>query len=130
MKFKFIIIISILLTSCASAPSSGDLANADYGRVMNTSECKSIAEAKIRSTLKDPGSAMFTSSGCATGYWSSVPIMGLPIAYGYIQSGTVNGKNSFGGYVGARTYSALIRDGAVVRYCVTDNDGLCFPKSY
>ena len=130
MKFKVILLISLFLTSCASAPTSEELANADYGRVMNASECRSIAEAKIRSTLKDPSSAIFTNGGCTSGYWSSVPIMGLPIAYGYLQSGTVNGKNSFGGYVGARQYSVLIKNGLVVRYCIADEDGLCFPSSY
>tara|TARA_B100000287_G_scaffold104052_1_gene96287 strand:+ start:467 stop:856 length:390 start_codon:yes stop_codon:yes gene_type:complete len=129
MKFKLFLFISLFLSSCASAPSSEELANADYGRLITTSECKSIAEARIRSTLKDPSSAIFTSNGCTSGYWHSVPVMGLPIAYGYLQSGTVNAKNSFGGYVGARSYSVLIRNGIVVRYCIVDDDGLCFPSS-
>jgi hypothetical protein len=33
---------------------------------------------------------------------SSVPVLGMEAAFGYLQKVEVNGKNSFGGYVGFR----------------------------
>jgi len=123
-------LLLVVITSCASYPDAEEIASADYGTYVSPSECKSIAEATIKFGLKDPSSAVFSHSSCSTGYWNSVPIMGLPIAFGYMQTGTVNAKNSFGGYVGAKGYSVLIRNGNVIRWCINNEDGLCIPNTY
>jgi hypothetical protein len=123
-----ILLIASVISGCASAPSAEQIANADYGREMSPEECQSIVESVIAFGLKDPGSAQFRHQPCVKGWWNSVPILDMSVAFGYWQKGEVNAKNSFGGYVGFRTYSALLRNGAVVRICVSDEDGLCFPK--
>lgn len=120
---------AILLSACASGPSKGQLKNADFGRNMTPDECVSIAENTISNTLKDPNSAQFRNQQCFKGYWSSAPIIGMSVAFGWVQKGEVNSKNSFGGYVGFRPYQVLIRNGQVVRYCLADDDGLCVPMS-
>jgi hypothetical protein len=131
MKKKFNLLlccsVSILLSACASAPTEEQLRNADYGSYQSPATCVQLVEARIRATMKDPYGAQFNHGSCIKGWVSSVPIMGLPVAFGYYQTGSVNGKNSYGGYVGFRPYLALVRDGRVIRYCVTDNEGLCIP---
>ena len=123
-----LLVIAIMLSGCASAPTEEQLANADYGSYQSPEDCIRVAEEVIANSLKDPFSAIFRHSTCRTGYWSSVPIFGMPVAFGYTQSGTVNGKNSYGGYVGARSYRVLVKNGYAVRWCVADSDGLCMPS--
>jgi len=127
-KLAIGVITVILLTSCASKPTQNELLSADYGRDMSPEECVSIAQDTISRGLKDPSSAQFRHGTCVKGYWSSVPIMSLKKAYGWYQVGEVNAKNSYGGYVGFKPYQILMKDGYVVRYCITDNKGYCVPK--
>ncbi len=101
---------------------------ADYGRDMSADECVKVAERVIANTLKDPAAAQFRHSPCLKGAWGSAPLLGMKAAFGWMQRGEVNGKNSYGGYVGFKSYQALINDGVVVRYCVTDDNGACWPK--
>lgn len=117
----------LALSGCASLPTSAELAAADYGRDMSPDECIAVIEPALASTLKDPGSAQFKHVACYKGAMNSVPIMGLPVAYGWLQQGQLNAKNSYGGYVGFRNYMALLRNGAVVRYCVAEPNGTCMP---
>ena len=112
------------LTGCASAPTQEQIANADYGRYQSSKKCVEIAEEVIRNSLKDPISALFTHGACMRSWWGGI---GKSVAYGYLQRGTVNGKNSYGGYVGARKYAVLIKNGYAIRWCVTDYNGLCIP---
>ncbi len=95
---------------------------------MTASQCTQLVEQVLSYGLKDPSSAQFRHpTPCSQGWMSSVPIYGLKAAFGYYQEGQINGKNSFGGYVGFRTYRVLMRDGRVVRHCIADADGLCSP---
>jgi hypothetical protein len=128
-KLAIGITVVFFLASCASGPTQEQLASANHGRDMSSEECRLITESFISNTLKDPSSAQFRHSNCSKGYWGSVPIKGMKVAFGWIQKGEVNGKNSFGGYVGFRSYQVLIKDGKVGRYCVSDKDGLCWPSS-
>lgn len=128
LKVLAVLFVTSLLGACASGPTQQQLASADYGRDIPASECAKIAEQVISNGLKDPSSAQFRHSPCFKGYWGSVPIMGMGVAFGWVQKGEVNGKNSFGGYVGFRPYSALIKNGQVLRYCISDKDGLCIPS--
>jgi hypothetical protein len=119
----------IFISGCASAPSTEEIANANYGRDMRPEECIALAERVIGNSLKDPGSAQFRHTGaCFKGYWGSVPIAGMKAAFGWLQVGEINGKNSYGGYVGFRQYQVLIRDGIAIRYCMADKDGFCIPE--
>lgn len=121
------VLTSLLLCACAAAPTSVEMSNADYGQDMTPQDCVRVAEGIIANSLRDPGAAQFRHSPCQRGYWSSVPILGMPVAFGWFQRGEVNGKNAYGGYVGFRPYQVLMKDGAVVRYCIADQNGMCVP---
>ncbi len=119
--------MAAFFTGCASAPTQEERASADYGNDMTQEQCIAITEKVISDTLKDPGSAQFRHNSCTKGYWSSVPIAGKPKLFGWFQSGQVNGKNAFGGYVGFRPYQVLMRNGVPVRWCVSEQNGMCYP---
>jgi hypothetical protein len=122
------IIVLATLAGCASGPTQEQVQNAYFGRDISAQECTSLAEHFIAGTLIDPTSAQFRNSRCSKGYWDSVPVLGMGVEFGWLQTGEVNGKNSYGGYAGFRTYQVLIRDGAVVRYCISDKNGTCIPS--
>jgi hypothetical protein len=93
---------------------------------MSEKQCTDVAENYIRSTLKDPFSAQFSSTGaCTKGAMKQGFLQGGATFFGYLQKGAVNAKNSYGGYVGFRPYMAIIHDGIVVNYCIEDKDGIC-----
>lgn len=118
-----------LVSGCASLPTPEELSTADYGNDMTPEQCTAAVERTLSGTLKDPSSAQFRHSPCIHGAMNSVPIMGLPVAYGWLQQGQLNAKNSYGGYVGFRQYIAIIRNGAVIRYCLAMENGTCAPVS-
>lgn len=119
-----------LLAACAAGPTQQQLDNADYGQDMAPSECIAIAERLVADKLKDPSSAQFrNSSTCFKGHWGANPFLGMKTEFGWMQMGEVNGKNSFGGYVGFRPYRVLIKNGRAIRYCTSDKDGLCMPSN-
>lgn len=115
------------LAACTLGPTQGQLSRANYGRDIPAAECVSLAERVIADSFGDPGSAQFRHSPCFKGYWKSVPTLNMGVEFGWIQQGEVNGRKPDGGYVGFRSYKVLIKDGAVVRYCVNDIDRICTP---
>ncbi|MDP3294934.1 MAG: hypothetical protein Q8M37_09350 [Nevskia sp.] len=129
MKGIVVAVAALMVSGCASLPTPEQLSVADYGSDMTPEECVSVVERTLANTLKDPGSAQFRHSPCIKGALNSVPVMGLPVVYGWLQQGQLNAKNSYGGYVGFRSYMAMIRNGAVVRYCLAMENGTCAPVS-
>ncbi len=133
LKFKkslslLALMSGIFISGCASTPSADEVSQANYGRDMQPEECIALTERVIGNSLKDPSSAQFRHGGsCVKGFFNNVPVLGLKAAFGWLQVGEVNGKNSYGGYVGFRPYQVLVKDGVVIRYCIADNDGFCIP---
>jgi len=121
------------LGGCALAaqkPTMEQFAAADYGAEISQHDCERIAREIISGRLKDPYSAQFTFGTCQKGYEQSVPIMGLPVAFGYYIEGTVNAKNSFGGYVGAKKFTLLMKNGRGVRIRMESGEsGLMMPEA-
>jgi hypothetical protein len=119
---------TILLVGCETVPVSPEqLLAADYGAPMSAKQCTDTTEGLIRSTLKDPMSAQFLhTTPCYKGYMKQGYLKGGKINFGYLQIGQVNAKNSYGGYVGFRAYNAVIKNGAVVDYCIVEPQyGIC-----
>lgn len=124
----FPLFIMLLISGCASQPTQEDLMHADYGDIMTPEECISVAESTIRSQLKDPMSAEFTGEmDCMKEGAGAVPLLFMGKKYGYIQTGQVNAKNSFGGRVGFRNFKVLMKNGKAVRSCIANEYGTCIP---
>ena len=89
---------------------------------MSSRTCISTAESFIKSKLGDPRSAQFEhTKSCSKGLLKELSKVGPHNwHFGYVQKGAVNAKNAFGGYVGFKQYSVLIKNGAVVTSCLDD----------
>lgn len=107
--------VAVSLAGCASGPTPQDIANADYG----TAVAKESAGAQLKSYfeghLKDPYSAQYDFGIPEKGYMISSSFEGRQLYAGYIVTARVNAKNSYGGYVGMKTYQFLFQNGKLVR---------------
>lgn len=102
--------LSIVLGTGCVRPSDQTLSNADYGEYPNNYE--EIVKTYIGSMLKDPYSAHITFDGPPSAKFMSRILQ--PTVYGFGGIVTVNAKNSFGAYTGAKRYAYIIHNGRVV----------------
>ena len=116
-------LVPAFLAACTTAPTSQQIAAADYGRNMTQAECIALAERSITYTMIDPGSAMFRHGSCQKGYWLNHNLFGnnRGTYYGWIQTGWANGRNRLGGYTGFQPYTVRIQNGRVVDSCIKDD---------
>ena len=79
-----IFLCTLTLIGCASSPTEEQLQNADYGSYQAPRDCVPLAEARIKSTLKDPRSAIFSHSSCSKGYApkESYPVLPVSLVIG------------------------------------------------
>jgi len=105
------------MVGCASPPppkTDTEIANAYYGRELSQSECQEAAKRSIGKSLKDPYSAQYRFTDCRKNYLNQYS----RYYYGYHIGGLVNGKNSYGGYVGETRFDVIIQDGVVIAKCI------------
>lgn len=112
-------LVTLCLAVSACAPSLQELQSADTGPPPERAAGIAMIEEAIRGSLKDPDSARFEwPNGFAHG-WYQVPFGQRYI--GWITCGTVNAKNSYGGYTGRTAAIGVISNGAVIAYNVDSN---------
>ena len=124
MKNLFVLLSLLFLSACVTTQPTKPVHPNSFGYQQSSDDCIKKTEKVIRLHLKDPTSAIFQHKPCYKGYMGG----GLfsPKEYGYLQTGLVNAKNSYGGYTGFYKYNTLIRNDKVVYYCIADNElGLC-----
>jgi len=102
------------LEGCATAPTPEQLANADYGTYPANYE--EIVKSYFSPKLFDPYSAQYRFIQTPYQGWLSSSKFSRG-TFGYIVKVGVNAKNRFGGYVGEKVYTILIKNGVVA---VTD----------
>lgn len=106
--------ITLMLTGCGAAykvdPAQINAVNAGAQPAKDT--ITAMAENQIRLRLKDPDSAQFRwPNGFVAG--AHQPLMEKPI-YGWVTCGTVNAKNSYGGYTGPQAILIVVRESQIV----------------
>lgn len=107
------------VVGCVTAPTPAQLTAADYGAVPTRYE--DGIRAYFDSTLKDPSSIQYREVTVPQkGYVQAAPIAGGGITYGWLVNATINGKNSYGAYVGFKTYSFLFRGDELVNTAVPE----------
>ena len=125
---KALVLASLLCiaASCKSGPPTAEeLANADYGNPISQEDAESLAEGWLNQYLKDPMSAQIQWQPVSPGWFRDAPIAGGGLNWGYKLDGSVNAKNSFGGYVGARPYYFMFYNGVLKHvYGQKDLDGM------
>ncbi|MGP9420775.1 hypothetical protein ACT3RT_17475 [Ewingella sp. AOP9-I1-14] len=106
MKKILLVIAVSFLAGCVSNPNPVEVSNADYG----VKPSKELYELKIKSyqeeRLKDPDSAKYHFGEPHKG-WCKFNGM---VNYGWIIDYSLNAKNSYGGYVGAKPQFAFIKN--------------------
>lgn len=114
----------MLLAACAPMPvvTQQQLATADYGSPITQTQAEQLAKSWLDGTLKDPYSAVEQWQPVQKGIVTTSLLDGHKELPGYIMDGMVNAKNSYGGYVGARAYRFLFRDGSIERVMAADPD--------
>lgn len=111
----FLLTIALVVAGCSVAPTTQQLATADYGAY--PSGYREIADAWIKRSMKDPYSVRDVSVGAPEKFWvSDAPIEGGKKHYGYMVLVSLNGKNSFGAYTGTQSYRLLIHDSRVIAH--------------
>ncbi|MGH8075593.1 MAG: hypothetical protein ACREO4_16205 [Lysobacter sp.] len=108
------IFLASLLAACGTVPTAQQQQAADYGQPIAQEAAERLATAYLSARLKDPGSAQYRWEPVAKGFMAASPLARRKLTYGYFLTGTVNSKNSFGGYTGASRYSFVFRDGVLV----------------
>jgi len=89
-------------------------AAADYGTPITKQAADEGVRRFLAQHLKDPYSAMIDCGEPYRGYASAAPLAGRrQAAFGYLVDCSVNAKNSFGGYVGAKRYQFLFSNGTL-----------------
>ncbi|WP_426287492.1 hypothetical protein [Luteibacter sp. E-22] len=111
------------MTACARMPAQAEVASLQYGPPIAQEDAEAQAKAYLSKHLKDPYSAVFTWQKVDKGWVKAPPILGGGIDAGWVLKGTVNARNSFGGYVGARPYQFMFYNGSLSHVWAADNDG-------
>ena len=100
----------LLLTACASAPTSREIAAADIGPFPGNYE--QIIKDYYAQSLFDPYSAVYTFVRVPMHGFAGNRLEGAEI--GWVVCGTLNAKNRFGGFVGAKPFRVVIRYNQIV----------------
>jgi hypothetical protein len=81
-----------------------------------------LVESAFRATLKDPDSAQFSwPNGFVAGRYR---LLLEHTVKGWVTCGTVNAKNSYGGYVGRAAAVGVINNGVVTHVAMDDADAI------
>lgn len=99
-----------LLAGCASQPTPEQIQTADYGYSVYQGDAEKAVKDFFNVYLKDPESARYNFGYIYKGYMVGSAFEGRKLQAGYLLDVTVNAKNSFGGYVGAKPYKFLFHN--------------------
>lgn len=118
MKKVFLISLTIFLlgqVGCVTSvkpPTQIEIASAEYGPY--PANYPEIIKKLTVPFLKDPESATFSFEKSPEKGWAGGGVYRIPISFGWGIFCSINAKNSFGGYVGAKRYFFLIKNDNVV----------------
>lgn len=111
----FLLVLTIIgmgiLLGCAKQPTLEEQAQAYYGQYPENYQ--EIIRENMFTYLIDPESAQYRFQGSPTQGFYSLPF-GKGVEYGWFGEVYINAKNRMGGYVGAKLFDYLIRDGKLI----------------
>ena len=115
------LVLTALVLCLASSAIAKEPDYSNVGPAPDRETGLAMVEDAIRAQLKDPDSAQFTwPNGFRIGWYR--PPFGKKYV-GWITCGTVNARNSFGGYTGRSAAIGIISNGAVI---ATDIDSSAY----
>lgn len=86
----------------------------EHGAPIEQADAEAAAVTLMAGILKDPASAVYVWDPVEPGWWKDGLFEGGTKHVGYLLRGTVNSKNSYGGYTGQTPVVFILRDGAVI----------------
>ena len=86
----------------------------DSGPAIAQADAEVKAKELMAKVLKDPYSAVYSWEPIEAGWWKDGLFEGGAKHVGWVLRGTVNSKNSYGGFVGQTPVAFVIRDGEVI----------------
>jgi len=124
---KACLLMSLLLSigACATAPSTQELAVANYGDP--PSRLEEVITLYLKETLKDPDSLKNLRIGIPRKGWTKTNY-GKDVLYGHWVGFSYNAKNSYGGYVGQKTYCAFFQEN-YIRQVWSEDDCSLFVRT-
>jgi hypothetical protein len=111
MRRLLFVMWCLVLAGCATAPTSEQLAMANYGTPIEQADAEQRAKNYLQTALKDPYSAQIRWAPVERGWMREAPIHGGALKFGYILNAGINAKNSYGGYTGEKAYRFLFING-------------------
>ena len=114
---------SVIISGCLVVtpdPTPEELAAADFGPKPDQEVAEEFAKITIRSMLKDPESARFTTGELKKGWFRASG--STPNRFAWVLPVNVNAKNSYGGYTGDKYWPFYFRGSRAV--------GMGTPESY
>ncbi|RKF36715.1 hypothetical protein [Paraburkholderia fungorum] len=105
----FLSTFCIALAACAAAPTSEEMASADYGTYPDNYQ--DVIHDYMENVLKDPDSARYDYLNSPQSGWRRTS---NGLKFGYVVCVNINARNSYGGYTGAQPSYFMLRDGTVV----------------
>jgi hypothetical protein len=119
-----IIAVAFLVTAgCAGAPTQEEISKADYGTPISQEDAQRQAGSFLKRILKDPDSARVDFASVAPGWFREAPIHGGGLKFGYMLNAKVNGKNSYGAYMGYKPYRFMFFNGTITSVYAEQNLG-------
>ncbi|EIX9252131.1 TPA: hypothetical protein MAQ12_003925 [Klebsiella pneumoniae] len=119
IKKAAVVFTVMLLGGCVSAPDKAELSRADYGKLPDNYQ--EIIKGSMSARLKDPYSARYDFNEPFKGWCKS----GFTTYYGWLVPFTLNAKNSYGGYVGNKSYLYLVNKNNAIDYTASFQVGGC-----
>ena len=104
-----------LLAGCASAPTPQEIQSADYGASVYQSDAETAVRTYFNGRLKDPDSARYSFGNVQRGWAVGDAFHGRKLDAGYLLEVSVNAKNSYGGYTGAKPYRFLLHNDRIIK---------------
>jgi hypothetical protein len=111
---KYLVLLLAMLSGCATMPTPQELASLDYGQPIEQGAAITAVKAHASQSLKDPLSATYDCGPVIRYHAHGGLLTGSKPIGGFAIDCSINAKNSFGGYVGARSYRYLFHDGVIV----------------
>lgn len=113
---KWAVIVGVCLGAAACGPNLADIPSQDFG-YPPTGDTSAAVRAFMVPLLKDADSARYRKVGGPVKGWTrEALITGGHLEVGWAECYMINAKNSFGGYVGFKSYLFLFREGQLVGF--------------
>lgn len=114
MRLLLSLLVTLLLAGCVAAPTQEEISHADYGNPVTQEAAVHAVKQYFLGRLKDPESAQYRFGTVAQNYWIGSVFEGRKLTAGYSIKVDVNAKNSYGGYVGFKSYTFLVHNNKVI----------------